>query len=332
MSRDRADEARDDARIRAEQYLAPETIGQLGSFELRARMIAEGVTSGMHRSPYQGPAVEFAEHRAYVPGDDLRHLDWKVFGRTDKLHLKRFQQETTLDVLVMVDASGSMGYGTLEVKSGWGGTSASGRRRRWTKFDHAVATAAAVAYLSLQQRDRVGLATYSDGARASLRRSAGRDQWRSIVQVLAGASVGGVADLPRSLEQALAQSPGRLLVVLVSDLLGPIEPLRQALAICRHRRLDVVLLEVLDRAELRFPLREEAPFEGLEGEPTIEADPRAVRREYLEALRAHLDAVHRTARSFGFDHLVMDSHDSVGPALALLLARREAMLRTGRAG
>ncbi len=121
-----------------------------------------------------------------------------------------------------------------------------------------------------------------------------------------------------------------MLVVIVSDLLGPVESLRQALAICRHRRHDVVLLETLDRQELRFSLDEPAPFIGLEGEAMLEADPRSIRQDYLEALRAHLDAVHRTARSFGCDHLVLDTHDSVGPALAAMLARREALLRGGR--
>lgn len=316
--------------LRAEQYLAPETIGQLATFELRARMIAEGITSGMHRSPFQGPAVEFAEHRAYVPGDDLRHLDWKVFARTDKLHLKRFQQETTLDVEILVDGSGSMTYGSLEVKRGWGGTGASSERRLWTKFDHAVATAAALAYLALQQRDRVGLAIYADGLGPSLRRSSSRDQWRSIVRVLAEGRVEGVADLSRSVDQAIARQPGRGLIVVVSDLLGSVEDLRQALATCRHRRQDVILLQTLDRRELRFSIDQAAPFEGLEGEGVLEADARAIREEYLNALRGHLEAVRRTARSFGFDHLLLDTHASVGPALALLLARRSAMLRSGR--
>jgi len=316
--------------LRAEQYLAPETIGQLATFELRARMIAEGVTSGMHRSPFQGPAVEFAEHRAYVPGDDLRHLDWKVFARTDKLHLKRFQQETTLDVEILVDGSGSMAYGSLEVKRGWGGTEASSGRRLWTKFDHAVATAAALSYLALQQRDRVGLAIYADGLGPSLRRSSSRDQWRSIVRVLSSERVGGVANLSRSVDQAIARQPGRGLAIVVSDLLGPIDDLRQALATCRHRRRDVVLLQTLDRAELRFPIDDSAPFEGLEGEGVLDADARAIRDDYLEALRRHLDEVRRTARGFGFDHLLLDTHASVGPALALLLARRSAMLRSGR--
>jgi len=316
--------------LRAEQYLAPETIGQLATFELRARMIAEGVTSGMHRSPFQGPAVEFAEHRSYVPGDDLRHLDWKVFARTDKLHLKRFQQETTLDVEILVDGSGSMAYGSLEVKRGWGGTEASTERRLWTKFDHAVATAAALSYLALQQRDRVGLAIYADGLGPSLGRSSSRDQWRSIVRVLASGQVEKVANLPRSVDQAIARQPGRGLMVVVSDLLGPVEDHRQALATCRHSRRDVILLQTLDRRELRFSIDQAAPFEGLEGEGVLEADARAIRMDYLEALRAHLDEVRRTARSFGFDHLLLDTHASVGPALALLLARRSAMLRSGR--
>jgi uncharacterized protein (DUF58 family) len=318
--------------LRAEQYLAPETIGQLATFELRARMIAEGITSGMHRSPFQGPAVEFAEHRSYVPGDDLRHLDWKVFARTDKLHLKRFQQETTLDVEILVDGSGSMSYGSLEVKRGWGGTEASTDRRLWTKFDHAVATAAALAYLALQQRDRVGLSIYADGLGPSLRRRSSRDQWRSIVRVLASAGVEGVANLSRSIDQAIARQSGRGLMIVISDLLGPIEDLHQALATCRHRRPYVVLLQTLDRRELHFSIDGSAPFEGLEGEGVLEADARAIRQDYLNALRLHLEEVRRTARGFGFDHLLLDTHASVGPALALLLARRSAMLRSGRTG
>ena len=134
--------------VKAENYLAPETLVQLAPFELRAKMIVEGVMSGMHRSPYHGMAVEFAEHRQYVAGDDPKHLDWKVFGRTDKLYIKQYQQETNLDVILLIDASASMGYGTLEVKKDWGGTTASNRISRWTKFDHATAlgTAASLAF------------------------------------------------------------------------------------------------------------------------------------------------------------------------------------------
>ncbi len=317
------------AAFSAESYLAPETIGQLGSFELRARMIAEGLETGLHRSPYQGAAVEFAEHRAYAAGDDLRHLDWKVFGRTDKLYLKRYQQETTLDVLLLVDASGSMRYGSLAAKSGWGGTAASGGGRIWTKFDHATATAAALAYLCLQQRDRVGVAVFADGLRSSLRRSSAKGQWRSIVQALSTEAVEERGDLARGVEQALAAAPGRMLVAIVSDLLGPEAGLREALARCRHGRHDAILLQTLDRQEIRFELDEAAPFMGLEGEATVEADPRAIREAYLEAFAAHQEMVRSTATAFGFDHLLMDTRDSVGPALSALLARRMGIMRRG---
>jgi len=132
----------DTAKTRAENYLAPETLAQLGPFELRARMIVEGVMSGMHRSPYQGMAVEFAQHRQYVAGDDLKHLDWKVYGRSDKLYVKQYQQETNLDVILLIDCSASMSYGSLKVKSNWGGTEASKLTTNWTKFDCATAVAA----------------------------------------------------------------------------------------------------------------------------------------------------------------------------------------------
>lgn len=143
--------------LRAEAYLAPETLAQLSSFELRARMVVEGISSGMHSSPKQGMAVEFAEHRPYTPGESLRHLDWKMFGRSDKLYIKRYQQETSLDVVILVDSSNSMRFSTLQTKSGWGGTDAGRSTNQWTKFDCAAAITVALAHLCLQQRDRVGL-------------------------------------------------------------------------------------------------------------------------------------------------------------------------------
>ncbi|MDZ4830408.1 MAG: DUF58 domain-containing protein [Phycisphaerae bacterium] len=319
-------------RMRAEEYLAPETLAQLGSFELRAKMIVEGVMSGMHRSPYQGLAVEFAEHRPYVKGDPVRYIDWKVFGRSDKLYLKRYVQETNLDVVVLVDSSASMRFGTLNVKSGWGGTDASRKSVAWTKFDHATATAAAIAYLCLQQRDRVGVATFGEELRTSIKRSNARHQWRVIVQSLAVEPVDGVANLPKVAEQVLSKVTNRALIVLLSDFLMPVAQLRTALARFRHRHHDVILLQVLDRQEMRFDLTDPAPFDGLEGEGRVQVDPPALRAAYLAALRERLDAIEKTARGFGFDYQRMDSHESTGPMLAGLLARRDALARGRRAG
>jgi uncharacterized protein (DUF58 family) len=180
--------------VRAEQYLAPETLAQLGPFEIGAKLIAEGVMSGMHRSPYQGLAVEFAEHRQYVPGDPVRHIDWKVFGRSDKIYLKRFQQETNLDIHFLVDASRSMAFGTLGTKEGWGGTR-TGRAAAWTKFDHATAATAAMSFLALSQRDRVSVSLFGQSVVASTRCSNAQGHWRSVVQCLATNPVDGRADL-----------------------------------------------------------------------------------------------------------------------------------------
>ena len=319
------------APIKAEQYLAPETLGQLLPFELRAKAIAEGVMSGMHRSPHQGLSVEFAEHRQYVPGEPVRHLDWKVFGRSDKLYLKRYVQETNLDVVLLVDGSGSMRFGTLPIKEGWGGTAASRKARTWTKFDHATAVSAAFAYLCLKQRDRVGVGVFAGELRTQVRRSNSREQWRSVVQVLSADPVEGAANLVKVAEQTVAKVTNRSLVVVVSDFLGAVESLRDSLARFRHRGHDVILVQTLDRQEMRFRLDEPAPFVGLEGEATLQVDPTAIREAYLAALREHLDSIDRVARGFGYDTLRLDTHESIGPAISALLARRESSVaRNGR--
>lgn len=316
--------------MRAEQYLAPETLGQLAPFELRARMIVEGVMSGMHRSPYQSLAVEFAEHRQYAPGDSIRQIDWKVFARTDKTYVKRYVQETNLDVVVLLDRSSSMRFGTLAVKKGWGGTDASRARGVWTKFDHATAAAAAIAYVCLHQGDRVGLALFDEEVRSQVRRSSQRDQWRSIVGVLSGEPVEGRARIGRSVDQMVARTQNRALFVILSDFLMPLDELRGAIARLVHRGHDAMLVQTLDRQELRFDIDTPALFEDLEGAGGIEADPRAVRATYLELVREHVEGVQRIARGFGADAVVCDTHEAIGPVLAALLDRR--MSFAGRRG
>ncbi|MHC4416303.1 MAG: DUF58 domain-containing protein [Planctomycetota bacterium] len=318
--------------VRADQYLAPETLSQLAPFELRAKMVVEGVMSGMHRSPYQGMAVEFAEHRQYAPGDDLKHLDWKVYGRSDKLYIKQYQQETTLDVIPLIDASASMSYGSLGLKPGWGGTTASRRRGAWTKFDHATAVAAAIAYLSLQQQDRVGLAVFADEVRTILDSRGARAQWLRIVGALSGEPVEAKTNLAKVTDQVMGRISNRALFVIISDFFDDVESIRQALARFRHRRHDVILLQTLDREELRFGFSQPAPFEGMEGEGKLRIDPRVLRQGYLDALSSHIDAVSKVALGFGFDYHMLNTHESVGPALTYLLARRNVHIKRSKAG
>jgi uncharacterized protein (DUF58 family) len=321
----------------ASLYLHPQTLSRLASFELRAKMIVEGLSSGAHRSPYQGHSVEFAQHRPYVQGDDLRHLDWKVYGRTDKLHLRQHQQETNLDLVVLVDSSGSMSYGSRSFAEASGvgqGTSLDGRVQ-WSKYDHATALAAALAYITLRQGDRVGLSVYASKVRAQLRRSSSQGTWRQVVGVLASTPVTPpsdaskpprVADLPKVIDQTLATLTNKCLIAIVSDFFLDLEELRDALARLRFRGHDCLLFQTLDRDELEFGFADASPFVGLEGEAMLKIDPRALRDAYLAQIGEHNAGVEKLARSFQFDYQRLSTHDWLGPTLASFVTRRNAMI------
>lgn len=318
----------------AQLYLHPQTLARLGSFELRAKMIVEGLSSGQHRSPYQGFSVEFAQHRPYVAGDDTRHLDWKVFARTDKLQLKQYQQETNLDLVVMVDSSGSMSFGSRSFAdaSGIGQKTSLDGRAHWSKFDHATALAAALAYITLRQGDRVGLVIYADEVRAMLRRSSGQGTWRQIVGALSThplteANRGRRTGLARATDQLLSQLTNRCVLALVSDLFIDIEELRAMLAQVRHAGHDLIVFQTVDRAEEQFDFTDAAPFQGLEGEAPLRIDPRSLRAAYLRSFREHQAAVEKLIRGFGYDYQKLSTHDWLGPPLAAFVARRNAMLK-----
>lgn len=322
----------------ASLYLHPQTLARLSSFELRAKMIVEGVMSGMHRSPYQGFSVEFAQHRPYVPGDDIRHLDWKVYARSDKLHLKQYQQETSLDLVVLVDASGSMRYGsrTFEDASGAGHTLSPDGRTNWSKFDHATATAAALAYVTLHQGDRAGLVIFADEVLGLVKRSSSHGTWRQVVGALAThyqtEPTTSPTDIPRAIDQTLGKLTNRCLMVLISDLFTDPEQVRAAMARVKHKGHDLIVFQVLDKREREFDFTDAGPFEGLEGEARLRIDPRALRAGYLKALHGHLEKVEKMARSFGFDYQLVSTHDWLGPPLAAFVARRNAQIKRSKYG
>ncbi|MEL7472267.1 MAG: DUF58 domain-containing protein [Planctomycetota bacterium] len=320
--------------VDASLYLHPQTLARLKSFELRAKTVVEGVVAGQHRSPTQGFSVEFAQHRAYSPGDDLRHLDWKVYGRTDKLHLKQYQQETSLDVFLLIDSSGSMNFGarSFEDASGQGVKKSLDGRDYWSKFDHATALAAAISYVTLQQGDRAGMSVFADTVRHGVRSSSAQGAWRQIVGALATHPVDRPTDLPRVMDETLAGATNRKLLVLVSDFFCETEEVRTALARVRGRGHDAILFQILDGAELEFPFTDAMPFEGLEGEGRLRVDPRALRQGYLEAINRHVKAIEKLARSFGYDHHVVRTDDWLGPPLAAFLARRNAQHKRSRMG
>ena len=339
----------------AHSYLEPATLAAIRPIELRARMAVEGLMTGLHKSPYQGFSVEFAQHRQYAAGDDIRFLDWKVYGRSDKLYLKQYQKETNLDLVLLVDGSGSMAYGSA-VKPGdpadrasardLGVLSRGPRALGWRKYDHAASLAAAMAYLALRQQDRVGLVLFDDKLRTATRMSNAQDHWRSLVEVLSaepvdpaearggvdehGNPLGRTTELGTLFEQVNARTTQRSLIVVISDLFDTPEALERGLARLHHRRHDVILLQVLDPAELTFPFRSPSEFVGLEGEGRLQLDPHALRQAYTEALEAHLRGIEEVTRRFRFDHLLLDSSQSLGPPLSHFLARRTARLSKGK--
>ncbi|MBM43549.1 MAG: hypothetical protein CMJ36_00835 [Phycisphaerae bacterium] len=317
---------------KAESYLAPETLLQLSSFELRAKMIVEGIRSGLHASPHQGMSVEFNQHRTYTPGDDLRHLDWKVYGRSDRLTVKQYEQETTLDVLLLVDCSASMKFGTLEPKSGWGGTDGSRSSSRWTKFDHATATAAALAWMALQNTDRVGVHLFAEGLQHSLNQRSTEQQWRQVVSLLSRQAIEGGTDFNTSIDQILSLVSNRSLFIILSDFLENPGVLRSVFAKFLHKRHDLLCIQVLDNEEIEFNNQDPTSFLDLESETEIKLDPTLIRDSYRESLRNHEAELRRGLVDHGFDFIQMNSHDPVGPALARSASRRREWLKNRHAG
>ncbi|MAE67096.1 MAG: DUF58 domain-containing protein [Phycisphaeraceae bacterium] len=305
------------------RYLDPHTLAAIGSLELRARLIVEGVMVGRHRSPFRGYSTEFAEHRQYSPGDDLRHLDWKVFARTDKLHLKQYQKETNLRLIILVDASGSMGFGSDIVPG-------------WRKFDLAATLASALAYLSLKNQDRVRLAVFASELMSETGLSNAHDHWRSIVSALESVrefpepamtmDAPRRTDLARLFDQVTARLTHRSLVVLISDLFDETDALERGLARMVHRRHDLIVFQTLDHAELTFPYRSPAAFLGCENEGQLNLDPMALRRVYLDLIGAHVKQVEQITRRFHYDYLRLDSSRPLGAALSQFLARRAAVI------
>ena len=328
--------------LAAPNYLDPRMLASVASLELRARMVVEGMMTGMHRSPHFGYSVEFAQHRQYSPGDDIRHLDWKVFGRTDKLYLKQYQKETNLDLILLVDVSGSMAFGNLENA----GRQSPGMAMPglWRKYDSAATLAATLAYLALKQQDSVGLFLFADTIRGSTRSGSSRSHWRSILDTLTNAHVDPIENdlslvgsdpdqiearatsLAHLFEQVSARVHQRAVVVLISDLFDDAEALEKGLARAHFRRHDLFVLQVLDHAELTFPFRSPSEFMGLEGEGRLPLDPQALKEAYLEAINSHLEKVKDVTRRFGFDYQLVDTSQNLGATLSHFLAKRAALV------
>src|SRR5215472_701373 len=252
-----------------EKYLRPEVIRQVGRLDLRAKFIIEGFLSGLHASPFHGFSVEFSEHRKYVPGDDLKDLDWNVYAKTDKYYLKKFQAETNVTGYLAMDLSASMAYTY---------------RQELTKFEYAICLAAALGYLMIHQQDPVGLVTFDTKIQTSLPARSKRTHLGTILAVLANLKPSGQTDVAHCLHQLAAMVRSRSLVMLFSDLLTDPGPVLESLHHLRHRGNEVILFHILDEAEVHFPFDGVIEFADVEENQRLTLDARAMRGDYLQSL------------------------------------------------
>lgn len=290
------------------KYLDPKILARLRGLKLRARLIVEGYVSGVHRSPFHGFSIEFAEHREYAPGDDLRYLDWKVYGRTDKYYLKQFEEETNLICYLVLDTSESMGYQSS--------------RAAMSKLEYAKCAAAGLAHLVLHQQDSVGLATFDQQIRSLVRPGGNPSHMEQLVRVMESSAAGRKTATGAIFHELAERLRKRGIVVILSDLFDDVDAMIAGLKHFRHRRHEVVLLHVLDPAELDFPFRQTTMFKGLEHLPEVLVEPRGLRKAYLEEFDAFVRQVKKGCRMHRVDYVQVRTDQSLEVALSSYLASR----------
>lgn len=276
---------------------------------MRARHIVEGFLGGMHRSPYFGQSIEFLQHRQYTPGDDLRHIDWKVWAKQDRLYVKQYEEDTNLRCVLLMDCSASMSYGSGPLN----------------KYDYGATAAVSLAYLLLRQQDAVACVTFDDRVRERLPFSSQQRHLDLIIGVLERSGPREKTELQGILRSVAETYPQRGLVILVSDLLTDRDSLVRGLKLLRQRGHDVLVLHVMDDDELDFPFDGATRFEGLEQSSSLTCNPRALRQGYMQALGEFLEDIRRQCAKHRVDYRLLRTSDPLDAALAALLSNRLGM-------
>lgn len=298
----------------SKQFLHPEAIRRIGRLELRARHIVEGLLSGMHRSPFFGQSVEFLQHRQYAPGDDLRHVDWKVWAKQDRLYVKQFEEETNLRCTLLMDVSASMQYGSGALN----------------KYEYAATVATSLAYLLLKQHDSVGCIAFDEYVRARTPLRSTQAHLSTIVQTLDASKPRNKTDPGSILREIAETGPRRGMIILLSDLLGDVASTLRGLRLLRQRGHDVMVLHIMDDDELDFPFDGPTRFEGLELPESLNCNPRALRQGYLTALERFLTEMRRGCARDAVEYTLVRTSEPLDAALAAFLSRRMASTRHHR--
>jgi uncharacterized protein (DUF58 family) len=295
------------ATARDRRFLDPAVIARLGTMELKARTVVEGFLSGLHRSPYKGFSVEFAEYRQYLPGDDLSTLDWKVYARSDRHYVKKFEEETNLECHLLLDVSASMAYHGAAAMS---------------KLEYGSVLAASLAFLMHRQRDATGLIAFDDRMVFRLPAGARPGHLHALLLALEHLQPGKRSNVGRPLHQLAEALLKRSLVVLISDLLDDPEPVIKGLRHLKFRGTDVVVFQLLDPHELTFPFRGASRFKDLESADEVVAEPASARTAYLRELASLTLRYDRELRGAGIDYVQIDTSQPLDFALLTYLAAR----------
>lgn len=295
----------------SKRFLHPEAIRRIGRLEIRARHVVEGFMSGMHRSPYFGRSIEFLQHRQYAPGDDLRHVDWKVWAKADRLYVKQFEEDASMRCTLLVDVSKSMEYG----------------RGPLNKYEYAATAAVSIAYLLLRQHDAVACLAFDEKIRARTPMRSTQVHLASIVQTLDANRPQSKTDPGNVLRLIAEENYRRGLIVVVSDLLGDPASTLRGLRLLRQRGHDVLVLHVMDDDELDFPFDGPTRFEGLELPAHLNCNPRALREGYLEAVEKFVSTLRHGCARDAVDYELIRTSQPMDAALAAFLSRRLATRR-----
>jgi uncharacterized protein (DUF58 family) len=288
------------------RFLAPEVLARISSLELIARSVVEGFIAGLHRSPYLGFSTDFAEHRPYMPGDDLRHLDWKLLGRTDRLYIKKYQGDTNARIHLLVDSSASMGYASGEV----------------SKLQYAQYLASSLAFLGVRQHDSVGLIAFDEQVVEHVPPGSRSGHLRTILGVIERLAPGRGTTIAQLLNRTAELLTRRGIVVLISDLYDEPERLIEGLEHLRFRGNDVIVFHVMDKQELDFEFIEPVVLEDSETEEQLHVLPDILRDEYLRRVRAHIDQLTEGAARNRIDYELHRTSEPLDASLFAYLARR----------
>jgi uncharacterized protein (DUF58 family) len=295
----------------------PEVLAKIGRLDLQAKYIVEGFMSGMHRSPYKGYSVEFAQHRGYVPGDDLKHLDWKVWGKNERFYIKQYEAETNLVCTALCDTSTSMRY------------RGSKAHNKLSKMEWARLATAALTYLIVNQSDSIGVGSFADGLGDWLQPSSRKVHLLRVCDMLEKAPEQKRTSIGDTLD-ALAQRVSRRgIIVIISDFFDDLALIVKGLGALRHRGHEVVVVQVLDSDELTMPFEGMIQFRGLEGAAEALCHPRSIRKAYLEEVEKHLTGVKIACRRNNIDYVQADTSHGVDVVLSAYMARREHAAASG---